>query len=170
MTPNDLLPAWALNPNTDWYSFAGNACSIFGLALSCAGLWITLLVKRQVKNIEREYVMRLKNRDWVLTIRTHQDALLAIYGGTPFQLDEARIELTKVSSLISSLRDQLPSSAANAFSKALNQVNQHRERSRWWHPRPTLDAGAVFDVYLCLTEISENLIHSVSRTETAPIR
>ncbi|MFN2508766.1 MAG: hypothetical protein ABR589_08335, partial [Chthoniobacterales bacterium] len=106
-TPHELLPNW-VDATTDWYSFFGNTASVVGLLLSAVALGITISVKQQVRKIEREYVMRLNNREWVAEISSHAEKFLSLSGAKPFSTSDARVEVAKTISLMRILSDQVP--------------------------------------------------------------
>jgi hypothetical protein len=166
--PHDLAPQ-LINPQGDWYSFAGNASSILGFLLSVIALMITISVKRQVRKIEREYVMRLKSSDWSSTLGLHADRLLTIYGSQPFATNDARVELAKISSLLKTLYEQVPPFLQKEAHKVLKKVEEHREPG-WFRRAKPLDENRLFDLYLVLIEFGENLKHTAIRIENTPTR
>lgn len=169
MNPSDLLPSSWISPTTDWYSFAGNAASIFGFFLGAISLWITILVKRQVKKIEREFVLRLRSRDWLSKLTRNSENLAILAVGTPFQPEETRRELARAAALVKILTDQLPPNLAKEAESVLRRLTEHRAK-RWFRTETPVSAAQTSDVSFVLFEFGENLRHVALKHKDTPTR
>lgn len=167
-TPHELLPSW-INATTDWYSFYGNTASLIGFLLSAIALGITVSVKRQVRRIEREYVMRLNNRQWVAEVMAHAEKFLSLSETKPFSTAAARVELARTISLVRILSDQIPSPLRKDAATLIATLEEHRPARLWKRPR-AVDADLTFDVYVALLQFGDSLQHLALKYQTAPTR
>ncbi len=164
MDPHALAPT-LIDAKADWASFIGNTASVLGFFLSVATILVTFSVKRQVRNIERTYVMRLRSKDWASTLNSHAVRLLTLYGKEPLAVEEVELELIKVGSLIKTVAEQIPPGIKKEALQVLKEIEAHRS-SPWFRRRKILNATRVFDLSLELTRLGENLKHRVIRIET----
>jgi hypothetical protein len=156
-SPHDLAPS-LINSGADWYSFWSNAASILGCVFAIASLCVTILVKRQVREIEKKYRVQLKGANWSKAINSHANNLMKL-SAEPFDQNKVRVEMVKATNLLRSFSKDVPKDTGKSAKKLVTNMKKMNRKS-WFRRKVTVTVDQTIETSLSLTDIGDSLLHA----------
>lgn len=155
----------------DTLSFIGNLASILGFGLSFWGLVITYSVKRQVRNIEREYVQRLSAESWVKELGERTDNISQAWSAHTFARDTAIMAVNDCIALLQSIATESSTGTRLLARQVLAAMQKFIRAPSFWRRRSSeLEREELLQILLGLRRLSRTLPRHTADIVNRPSR